>query len=46
MVPADRDLGIITTTTEDRMYGTVKGVYPDHIRERRDSRLLEQMKNM
>ncbi|GMI33124.1 hypothetical protein TeGR_g13948, partial [Tetraparma gracilis] len=46
MVPATRDPGQITTNPSDRMYGTVKGQYPEHVRQRRDSRLLEQSKDM
>ncbi|GMH49388.1 hypothetical protein TrRE_jg604 [Triparma retinervis] len=30
MVPKGREPGIITTSNEDRMYGTVKGQYPGH----------------
>jgi hypothetical protein len=46
MVEAGREPGVITTGTKDRLYGTVKGVYPEHVRQRRDSRILEQSKNM
>jgi len=41
MVSAQVEAASITTTTSDRMYGTVNGRYPEHIAERRDPRVID-----
>ncbi|GMH66742.1 hypothetical protein TrST_g11815 [Triparma strigata] len=46
MTPANVEPNVITTSEDDRMYGTVKGEYPEHVARRRDPRLLERSQDM
>ncbi len=46
MTPANHEPAQMTGTPDDRLYGTFRGDYPDHVKQRRDSRLLEQSKKM
>ena len=46
MTPAVVQPGQITTSVEDRLYGTVRGDYPEHVRRRRAEALLERSQSM